>query len=207
MKKPFLLLPVLLLCLNCGCSLRDAGPVPSPAAAAESAASQALSVAEQYRDVYEDIFSGSGAGLYLSQGESEKILDRFASLGYAAFDASGSFPVTAPALVEDFFAARDAGQDAALSLYEICSDGGFLCHRLCVTEGVCSVIRVRLTWSDGGPYRMQGTTPVIGYAGKYPVLNLSFSEGVLCYEYDLPENPPGTSHDGHVDTLVRLPLH
>lgn len=145
MKKGFTIILALLLCLSCGCRRGEPGGQMPPEL--EAARDQALTVAEQYRDVYEGIFSPGSAGLFLTESETGEIIARFEALGYAAVDSAGRFPLTNPALVENFFA-----QSGALSLYEICTDG------------------------------------------------------VLSYEYDLPGNPPGTSHDGHVDTLIRLPL-
>lgn len=199
MKKGFTILLALLLCLSCGCGRRETGEQTPPEL--EAARDQALAVAEQYRDVYEGIFSPGSAGLYLTERETGEILARFESLGYAAVDSAGRFPLTNPAQVENFFA-----QGGALSLYEICTDGGFLCHSFYRSGGETQVIRTRLFWSDGGPYMLQGTVPVISNAGQYTLLRLELSDGVLSYEYDLPGNPPGTSHDGHVDTLVRLLL-
>lgn len=222
-KKGIAIILALLLCLSCGCSMRetsqkllengetDGASVSAQVSAApaqeqtalevQTARDKALSVAEQYRDVYEHIFSPDSSGLYLSESETGEILDRFAALGYAAIDTAGSFSLTNPSLMDDFF--RLGGE---LSIYEICTDGGFLCHHFFLSGKEQWVIRTRLFWSDGGPFSIQGTVPVIGYADKYALLSLDLSDGVLSYEYDLPGNPPGTSHDGHIDTLVHLPL-
>ena len=199
MKKGFTIILALLLCLSCGCRRGEPGGQMPPEL--EAARDQALTVAEQYRDVYEGIFSPGSAGLFLTESETGEIIARFEALGYAAVDSAGRFRLTNPAQAEEFFA-----QGGVLSLYEVCTDGGCLCHSFYRTGGETQVIRTRLFWSDGGPYMLQGTVPVVSDAGQYTLLSLVLSDGVLRYEYDLPGNPPGTSHDGHVDTLVRLPL-
>lgn len=199
MKKGFTIILALLLCLSCGCRRGEPGGQMPPEL--EAARDQALTVAEQYRDVYEGIFSPGSAGLFLTESETGEIIARFEALGYSAVDSAGRFPLTNPAQAEEFFA-----QGGVLSLYEVCTDGGFLCHSFYRTGGETQVIRTRLFWSDGGPYMLQGTVPVVSDAGQYTLLSLELSDGVLRYEYDLPGNPPGTSHDGHVDTAVCLKL-
>ena len=40
----------------------------------------------------------------------------------------------------------------------------------------------------------------MSYADTYTVTSLMLGGGRLTYVYDMPVNPPGTDHDGHIDT-------
>lgn len=40
----------------------------------------------------------------------------------------------------------------------------------------------------------------VSYADTYTVTSLMLDGGRLTYVYDMPDNPPGTDHDGHIDT-------
>ena len=101
-------------------------------------------------------------------------------------------PVTHPEAVAAFWAARAAGEKASLTLYEVCRDGGLLCHVLCFSDGADTVTRTRVVWRDGAF--------CVGYADAYAVTALTYDGGMLTYVYDMPDNPPGTDHDGHIDT-------
>ena len=101
-------------------------------------------------------------------------------------------PVTHPETVAAFWAARAAGEKAPLTLYEVCRDGGLLCHVLCFSDGADTVTRTRVVWRDGAF--------CVGYADTYAVTALTYDGSVLTYVYDMPDNPPGTDHDGHIDT-------
>ena len=41
---------------------------------------------------------------------------------------------------------------------------------------------------------------IVSYADTYTVTSLMLDGGRLTYVYDMPDNPPGTDHDGHIDT-------
>lgn len=55
-----------------------------------------------------------------------------------------------------------------------------------------TVTRTRVVWRDGAF--------CVGYADTYAITVLTYDGGVLTYVYDMPDNPPGTDHDGHIDT-------
>ena len=40
----------------------------------------------------------------------------------------------------------------------------------------------------------------MSYADTYTVTSLVLDGGRLTYVYNMPDNPPGTDHDGHIDT-------
>ena len=40
----------------------------------------------------------------------------------------------------------------------------------------------------------------VSYTDTYAVTSLTLDGGRLTYVYDMPDNPPGTDHDGHIDT-------
>ena len=72
------------------------------------------------------------------------------------------------------------------------AQGGLLCHTLRFTDGIDTVTRTRVVWRDG--------TFSVSYADTYTVTSLTLGGGRLTYVYDMPDNPPGTDHDGHIDT-------
>lgn len=221
----------LLLLLAAGCARQTAGSaapegrespamvIASPAALstptypdtpaedeASSAAGNVLQAAEAYRSVYEDVFSGDGISFSLPADAMESILDRLGSLGYAVIDYAGDFHMRNTALVTDFFDAVADGRDAELSIYEICTDAGILCHTLRCSGDGRFVTRTRLAWLSDGPMSLQGTIPTVTYSDTYEITELSLSDGALYYAYDMPDNPPGSNHDGHIDTEVTLSL-
>lgn len=91
-----------------------------------------------------------------------------------------------------FWDARAAGETAEIALYEVCRDGGLLCHTLRFADGTDTVTRTRVVWRDGAFS--------VSYADTYTVTSLMLDGGRLTYVYDMPDNPPGTDHDGHIDT-------
>lgn len=72
------------------------------------------------------------------------------------------------------------------------TDGGLLCHTLQSADGADTVTRTRVVWRDGAFS--------VSYADTYAVTSLTLGGGRLTYVYDMPDNPPGTDHDGHIDT-------
>lgn len=83
-------------------------------------------------------------------------------------------------------------ETAEIVLYEVCRDGGLLCHTLRFADGTDTVTRTRVVWRDG--------VFSVSYADTYTVTSLMLDGGRLTYVYDMPDNPPGTDHDGHIDT-------
>ena len=106
--------------------------------------------------------------------------------------ADAADPVTHPETVTAFWDARAAGQTAEAALYEVCRDGGLLCHTLRFADGADTVTRTRVAWRDGAFS--------VSYTDTYAVTSLTLDGGRLTYVYDMPDNPPGTDHDGHIDT-------
>ena len=82
--------------------------------------------------------------------------------------------------------------EAEAALYEVCRDGGLLCHTLRFADGADTVTRTRAAWRDGAFS--------VSYTDTYAVTSLTLDGGRLTYVYDMPDNPPGTDHDGHIDT-------
>ena len=69
---------------------------------------------------------------------------------------------------------------------------GLLCHTLRFADGADTVTRTRVAWRDGAFS--------VSYTDTYAVTSLTLDGGRLTYVYDMPDNPPGTDHDGHIDT-------
>lgn len=166
----------------------------------------ALAAAESYRDIYEGAFHGEIINFNLSAEDAGRIAARLDAFGGVAF-CQGHVPLTSPSQVEQFYADTQAGEIRTISLYEICLDGGFLCHTLGLADGQYVVTRTRLAWLDGGEYALQGTVPTVTYSDTYQVTSLSLDGTALYYEYYMPDNPAGGSHDGHIDTAVTIPLY
>ena len=112
--------------------------------------------------------------------------------GLTAVHVDAADPVTHPETVTAFWDARAAGQTAEAALYEVCRDGGLLCHTLRFADGADTVTRTRVAWRDGAFS--------VSYTDTYAVTSLTLDGGRLTYVYDMPDNPPGTDHDGHIDT-------
>lgn len=173
---------------------------------ASSAADNVLLAAEAYRSVYESVFTGDGVSFSLPADAMENILDLLGSLGYAAIDYAGDYRMRNTALITDFFDAVADGRDAELSIYQICSDAGILCHTLRCSGNGRFVTRTRLAWLSDDAMPLQGTIPTVTYSDTYEITELCLSDGSLYYAYDMPDNPPGSNHDGHIDTEVTLVL-
>lgn len=166
----------------------------------------ALAAAESYRDIYEAAYNGETFSFDLLKEDANRIAARLAASGDAAY-CPGMVPLTAPSCAEQFYADTQSGKDRTVSIYEICQDGGFLCHTLGFTDGQYIVTRTRLAWQDGGEYALQGTVPTVTYSDTYQVTGLSMDGTMLYYEYYMPDNPAGGSHDGHIDTTISIPLY
>ena len=145
------------------------------AAQAEAAADPAVAAAQRYQSMVQAVGDGTRAGV-----------------GLTAVHVDAADPVTHPETVTAFWDARAAGQTAEAALYEVCRDGGLLCHTLRFADGADTVTRTRVAWRDGAFS--------VSYTDTYAVTSLTLDGGRLTYVYDMPDNPPGTDHDGHIDT-------
>ena len=133
------------------------------------------------------IGNGTDAGVDLTDAQIAQAVARLSDAGLTAVHVDASEPVTHPEAVTAFWDARTAGETAEVALYEVCRDGG-----LRFTGGADTVTRTRVIWRDGAFS--------VSYADTYAVTSLTLDGGRLTYIYDMPDNPPGTDHDGHIDT-------
>ena len=162
------------------------------AAQAEAAADPAVAAAQRYQPIVQAVGDGTAAGVDLTDAQIAQAVAELDAAGLTAVHVDAADPVAHPEAVAAFWAARAAGEKAALTLYEVCRDGGLLCHVLCFSDGADTVTRTRVVWRDG--------SFCVGYADAYAVTALTYDGGMLTYVYDMPDNPPGTDHDGHIDT-------
>lgn len=172
----------ILLCLLCAALLTGCGKETAPAVAA----------AQRYQPIVQAVGDGTAAGVDLTDAQIAQAVAELDAAGLTAVHVDAAESVTHPEAVAAFWAARAAGEKAALTLYEVCRDGGLLCHALLYADGADTVTRTRVVWRDGAF--------CVGYADTYAVTALTYDGGVLTYVYDMPDNPPGTDHDGHIDT-------
>ncbi len=178
---------VLALCLLLVVSACSASGQAEPEQAQEP-----LALARSYQSTIAELSRDGTVGVNLSQAELEQIVSALAAQGVTVSGVDGRTPMQNPQAVDAFFADRDAGKDARLTLYEVCLDGGLLCHALAFADGETTLTLTRIAWS--------ATEPTVGYSREYAVTELTDSGGTLHYVYDMPDNPPGTNHDGHIDT-------
>lgn len=172
----------ILLCLLCAALLTGCGKETDPAVAA----------ARRYQPIVQAVGDGTSVGVDLTDVQIAQAVAELGAAGLTAVHVDASEPVTHPEAVTAFWDARAAGETAEIVLYEVCRDGGLLCHALRFTGGADTVTRTRVVWRDGAF--------CVGYADTYAVTALTYDGGVLTYVYDMPDNPPGTDHDGHIDT-------
>lgn len=151
-----------------------------------------LALARSYQSTIAELSRDGTVGVNLSQAELEQIVSALAAQGVTVSGVDGRTPMQNPQAVDAFFADRDAGKHARLTLYEVCLDGGLICHDLAFADGETTLTLTRIAWN--------GTEPAVGYSRAYTVTELTYSGGTLHYVYDMPDNPPGTNHDGHIDT-------
>lgn len=164
-----------------------------------------LATAEAYRDIYTGVYSGNQTAVMLTDKTMTEILSRLGTQGLVAIDFSNRFPMENANLVVQFFKDMDAEVDAHVTIYQICWDGGFICHDLTYANGKTTVVLTSLAWLSEGPYALTGDIPTIRYSNEYAVTDICYSaDGYLEYEYDMPDNPPGSNHDGHIDTTYQL---
>ena len=145
-----------------------------------------VAAAQLYQSVVQAVGDGTSAGVDLTDAQIAQAVARLSDAGLTAVHVDAADPVTHPETVTAF---RDARE---VTLYEVCRDGGLLCHALRFTGGADTVTRTRVIWRDGAFS--------VSYADTYAVTSLTLDGGRLTYIYDMPDNPPGTDHDGHIDT-------
>lgn len=172
----------ILLCLLCAALLTGCGKETDPAVAA----------AQRYQSVVQAVGDGTSAGVDLTDAQIAQAVARLSDAGLTAVHVDAADPVTHPETVTAFWDVRAAGETAEITLYEVCRDGGLLCHTLLHADGADTVTRTRVVWRDGAFS--------VSYADTYTVTSLMLDGGRLTYVYDMPDNPPGTDHDGHIDT-------
>lgn len=166
---------------------------------------EAIAAAELYREVYDGLFTGEPIGFSVGQDGAAGIVQCLGRAGLCAFSREGA-PMTAPDEIRRFMSCVEAGNAASATVYEICDDGGFLCHAFSWQDGAGTVTLTRLAWLDGGGSNLQGATPTVTYSETYALTELRLADESLYYSYYMPDNPAGTNHDGHVDTDVSIPL-
>ena len=152
----------------------------------------AVAAAQRYQPLVQAVGDGTAVGVDLTDAQIAQAVTQLSSAGLTAVHVDASEPVTHPETVTAFWDARTAGETAEVVLYEVCRDGGLLCHALRFTGGADTVTRTRVIWRDGAFS--------VSYADTYAVTSLTLDGGRLTYIYDMPDNPPGTDHDGHIDT-------
>ena len=216
---------IFILCFSLfasGCSLKKNSPTPSnPYKSAENTpevtqkevepiadtaiSDDAIETAEAYKSIYMNVYSGNSVEVDLSPSDMNDIVSSLGTLGYVAIDFDSNLNMTNPQLVDNFFADKDAGNDASVTIYQICKDAGFIRHDITIANGKASVVQTRLAWLSEGDYELAGDIPTITYSNRYDINAITFTDdGYLEYEYDIPDNPPGGNHDGHVDTIERI---
>ena len=148
--------------------------------------------AQRYQSMVQAVGDGTRAGVDLTDAQIAQAVAQLSDAGLTAVHVDAADPVTHPETVTAFWDARAAGQTAEAALYEVCRDGGLLCHTLRFADGADTVTRTRVAWRDGAFS--------VSYTDTYAVTSLTLDGGRLTYVYDMPDNPPGTDHDGHIDT-------
>ena len=151
------------------------------AAQAEAAADPAVAAAQRYQSMVQAVGDGTRAGVNLTDAQIAQAVAQLSDAGLTAVHVDAADPVTHPETVTAFWDARAAGQTA-----------GLLCHTLRFADGADTVTRTRVAWRDGAFS--------VSYTDTYAVTSLTLDGGRLTYVYDMPDNPPGTNHDGHIDT-------
>lgn len=196
-----------LLWMTGGCEapaeINAAVTAPPPAAetpmeARSETAGAALAAAESYRALFEAAYDPGSIHLGLSGELLAQISAGLAGESCAAVDTARQLPVINGALLSEFVQKAERQEAAELVIYEICPDGGFIRHRLTQNDRGLWVTQTRLAW--------EGTEPFVGYDESYAVTALFGDESLFRYEYFMPENPAGSNHDGHIDTVVEIPL-
>ena len=185
MKRMLWLLLCLAALLLTACG-QKAAPAQTPGA------DPAVAAAQRYQPLVQAVGNGTDVGVDLTDAQIAQAVAQLSDAGLTAVHVDVADRVTHPEAVTAYWDARAAGQTAAVTLYEVCRDGGLLCHALRFSDGADTVTRTRVVWRDGAFS--------VSYTDTYAVTSLTLDGGVLTYVYDMPDNPPGTDHDGHIDT-------
>lgn len=154
----------------------------------------ALAAAESIRSLYTAAYDPANSHLGLPAESLAPMLERLAGTEAAAVDVAREWPLQG----DEHLRAFAEGRQDFVRLYELCPDGGFICHALVREPGGLRVTQTRLFWA--------GTEPGIGYCDSYEVTVLSLTDSRFYYEYFMPDNIPGGNHDGHVDTWLEILL-
>ena len=168
------------------------------AAQAKAAADPAVAAAQRYQSMVQAVGDGMRAGVDLTDAQIAQAVAQLSDAGLTAVHVDAADPVTHPETVTAFWDARAAGQTAEAALYEVCRDGGLLCHTLRFADGTDTVTRTRVVWRDGAFS--------VSYTDTYAVTSLTLDGGRLTYVYDMPDNPPGTDHDQDSGSGLERPL-
>ncbi len=180
----------------------EPSPVPTAGAADENTGisqqqaaimANSLETAEGYKSLY--LAAGN---LTLSQTDMQAIADALGEQGLCAITIEQASAMTNPHLATAFLQQADA-EEASLTIFEICQDGGFLRHDLFCAATGDQVVQTRLIWS--------GETPEISFCETYDLTALREEGGCLVYEYFIPNNPEGGNHDGHIDPIASFRLY
>lgn len=179
-------------------SVSGAGEEALTAQSVSGSGEEALAAAESIRDLFESAYDPGTIHLGLPEELLARIGERLAGTEHAAVDAARQGSAVNGTLLSDFVRRAENGEETALVIYEVCSDGGFIRHALSQSGPGLWVTRTRLAW--------KGTEPFIGYEESCAVTAVSCEAGLFRYEYFMPDNPPGSNHDGYIDTVVEIPL-
>ena len=97
---------------------------------AAAQADPAVAAAQLYQPLVQGIGNGTDAGVDLTDAQIAQAVTQLSSAGLTAVHVDAPEPVTHPEAVTAFWDARAAGETAEVVLYEVCRDGGLLCHAL-----------------------------------------------------------------------------
>lgn len=122
----------ILLCLLCAALLTGCGKETDPAVAA----------AQRYQPIVQAVGDGTAVGVDLTDAQIAQAVAELEAAGLTAVHVDAAEPVTHPEAVAAFWAACAVGEKAALTLYEVCRDGGRCATRCCMrTERIPSRAR------------------------------------------------------------------
>ena len=139
------------------------------AAQAEAAADPAAAAAQRYQSMVQAVGDGTRAGVDLTDAQIAQAVAQLSDAGLTAVHVDAAAPVTHPEAVTAIWDARAAGQTAETALYEVCRDGGLLCHTLRFADGADTVTRTRVAWRDGAFS--------VSYTDTYAVTSLPLGGG------------------------------
>ncbi len=171
---------------------------PSETPAALSAEVEAaLAMAERLQPLHAAVYDEQNSHLGLPAETMAAMLELLGAEAVAVDVARSLSPLGTERLAA-FSEAAEQGESAALRLYELCPDGGFICHALESGAQGLWVTQTRLVWTGGAP--------AIGYCARYAVTALELTNSRFRYDWFMPDNIEGGNHDGHIDTWLELDL-